>query len=117
MWLFAGRYASLGPTICLIALVTASIAILFAVVAVRLVRRSDLDASVGVSLAVAASAIVSGVLGFGEQVVIPPNSLNRGIALFLAVGGVLVGVAGMMVPNRIRFVRVLILLIAAGVLL
>jgi hypothetical protein len=118
MWLFTGRYRELGPVICLIAFIAASIGSIFLIVAARLVRRHDLRARkfVSVLLAVIAIATVSERLGYGEQVFIPPHSLNRGGALFIAIVGMLLGAVGVILSNRARLLRVFLLLVASGIL-
>jgi hypothetical protein len=72
---------------------------------------------VGMLLTVIAGGLISEGLGSAEQVLIPPNSLNRGIALFAAIAGTLLGSVGVILPNRTRLLRVLLLAVGAGMLL
>jgi hypothetical protein len=123
MWLFTGRYRELGAAICLISFVVASFGSTFLVVAIQLARRPKLSIGkiVGVLLAVISVGFIGEGLGSAEQVFIPPNSLNQGIALFAAIIGTsfgLVGIIlGMVLRNRARLLRLLFLGVAAGMLL
>ena len=118
LWLFTGRYRELGPAICLIAFIAASIGSIFLIVAARLIRRHDLRAGKVISLLLAVIAVttISESLGYGEQVFIPPHSLNRGGALFIAIVGMLLGALGVILSNRARLLRVLLLLVGSGIL-
>ena len=118
MWLFTGRYRELGTTICLISFVAASLGSIFLIVAVRLSQRQKFSTwkIIGVLLTVIAVGFISVGLGSVEQVFIPPNGLNRGIALFAAIAGTLLGSVGVILPNRTRLLRVLLLSVAAGML-
>jgi hypothetical protein len=118
MWLFTGRYRELGTAICLISLVVASLGSIFLVVAARLIRGQKFRTGklIGVLLTAIAVGFISVGLGSAEQVFVPPLSLNRGIALFGAIAGIFLGFVGMILPNRTRLLRVLLLAVAAGVL-
>jgi hypothetical protein len=60
--------------------------------------------------------LISEGLGSAEQVFVPPLSLNRGIALFVAIAGTLLGSVGVILSNRTRLLRVLLFAVAAGTL-
>jgi hypothetical protein len=115
MWLFTGRYAQLGPAICIIALGVAAVGLVFVGVASRLVRRGDVGTwwTAGVILAVTAAAAFDGA--FGEPVFVA-NSLNRGAALILAIVGVLLGAGGAIVSSKRRLLGALLLVAASGIL-
>jgi len=117
MWLFTGRYSHLGPGICLIALAVASISAIFISSAARLVQRRDLKAANVVNLLLAAipAAILGQAEGFGEPVFVS-DGLNGGEALFLAIAGVLLGFGGLILSNKLRLLRVLILIVASAIL-
>ena len=117
MWLFAGRYRNLGPAIFLIALATASIAVVFLVVAFRLARRRVVKVPNLVNLLlIGGPAVVFGeVTGFGEPVFVSGH-LNRGAALFTAILAIVIGIAGVAVSKRMRVLRILLLVMAAGIL-
>ena len=118
MWLFTGRYRELGTAICLISFVAASLGSIFLIVATRLIRGQKFRTGkiIGVLLAAIAVGFISLGVGSAEQVFVPPLSLNRGIALFGAIAGTLLGSVGMILPNRTRLLRVLLLAVAAGIL-
>jgi hypothetical protein len=110
---FTGRYAQFGPVICAIAAGALAIGSIFLVGAVRLIRRSDLVAV----LATAATTVVVGYSSaYGEPVFVGNGGLNRGAALFLAGLGILVGVGGALLMRKLRLIRLLLLVAAAGIL-
>ena len=118
MWFFSGRYRELGTAICLIALVTASVGSIFLIVAARLIRRQNFSSGgiIGAVIALVAVSVISASLGSAEQVFIPPHSLNRGIALLVAIAGTLLGAVGVILSKGTRVLRVLLLVVAAGIL-
>jgi len=119
MWLFTGRHRELGAAICVIAFIAASIGSVFVILAGRLITRQDLSARKVLSFllcAVTISATIGATQGFGEPVFTPPNALNRGSALFIAILGALLGVVGAMLSNKARLLRVLLLVVASGLL-
>jgi hypothetical protein len=107
-----GRYAQYGPAICVIAVGAVSIGVIFLVIAARLVQRSDV-ACVLITATVAAAFSES--QSFGEPI-FTGNSLDRGVALFLAVLGILLGVGGVILSQKLRLLRVLILVAASATL-
>jgi hypothetical protein len=112
MWFFTGRYAQYGPAICVIALGVLSIGVIFLVIAVRLVQRRDV-ACVLITAIVAAAFSES--QAFGEPVFVS-NNLNHGTALFLAIVGILLGIGGVVLLNKLRLLRILILVAASATL-
>jgi hypothetical protein len=112
MWLFTGRYAQYGPAICVIALGVLSIGVIFLVIAVRLVQRRDV-ACVLITAIVAAAFSES--QAFGEPVFVS-NNFNHGTALFLAIVGILLGIGGVVLLNKLRLLRILILVAASATL-
>lgn len=56
-------------------------------------------------------------IGFSEPVFIPGHGLNRGSALALAAAAALAGFGALLLPERVRGQRILILLVASGLLL
>lgn len=112
MWLFTGRYAQYGPAICVVALGVSSVAIIFLVIAARLVRRHDLASVIFTATALAA---ISEYQASGEPVFVS-NRLNRGVALILAIVGVLLGIGGVALPKKLRGLRMLILVAASAII-
>jgi hypothetical protein len=112
MWLFTGRYAQYGPAICVIAFGVVSIGVIFLVIAVRLVQRRDV-ACVLITATVAAAFSESQAVG---EPVFVSNSLNQGTALFLAIVGILLGIGGVVLLNKLRLLRILILVAASAIL-
>ena len=113
MWLFNGRYAQFGPVICAIAVGVLAIGSIFLIGAVRLIRRSDLLAVLVTATAAFAFSYLS---AYGEPVFVGNGCLNRGAAMFLAVLGILLGVGSAILMHRLRLVRLLLLVAAAGIL-
>jgi hypothetical protein len=124
MWLFRGRYAQYGPVICGIALCFASIAAIFTLVAARITYRREGSSGRGgttgkiiAGLLIAAAAMMFGeIIGFGEPVFVPGYGLNAGDALILAVAATLLGIAALVSPKRLRRWRVLLLVLASGMI-
>ena len=114
MWLFTGRYAQYGPTICAIALGVLSIGVIFLVIAVRLVQRRDVACDL---ITATVAAAFSESQAFGEPVFVS-NNLNQGTALFLAIVGILLGIGGVLLLklNKLRLLRMLILVAASAIL-
>ncbi len=65
------------------------------------------------------TATVAAAIGesqaFGEPIFVG-NSLNRGVALVLAILGILLGVGGVILSQKLRLIRVLLLVAATGIL-
>ncbi len=117
MWLFTGRYAHLGTAICLVTFVVASIGIVFITTGVRLVQRPDCKVpnAVNVLLAAIPALLLGHVVGSEEQVFVS-DRLNLGVALFLGVAGSVLGLIGVILPNKFRPLRVLLLFASSAVL-
>ena len=117
MWLFTGRYAHLGAAICLIALVVASVGLVFITTAVRLIQRRDLKVPsiVNVLLVAIPASLFGYAVGCGEPVFVSDH-LNLGMALFVAVAGIVLGLLGVTLSNRLRPLRVLVLFVASGMI-
>jgi hypothetical protein len=117
MWLFTGRYAHLGAAICLIALVVASVCIVFITTAVRPSQRRDLKVSniVNVLLVAIPASLLGYAVGCGEPVFVSDN-LNLGMALFVAVAGIVLGLIAVTLSNKLRPLRVLVLFASAAML-
>src|SRR5437763_15152528 len=80
MWLFTGRYAHLGGAICLIALVVASVGIVFLATAFRVIQKRDLNfPNIVNALLVAIPASLLGyAVGTGEQVFVSAAQFRHG---------------------------------------
>jgi hypothetical protein len=117
MWLFTGRYAHLGTAICVITFVVASVCIAFITTAVRLIQRRDLKVPniVNVFLVTIPASLLGFAVGSGEPVFVSDN-LNLGVALFLAVADIVLGLIGVALSNRLRPLRVLVLSAASAML-
>ena len=113
MWFFTGHYARYGPAICSIALGAVTIAVVFSVSAVRLVRRSDL---IPVIVTATFAMFWSYSSAFAEPVFVGNGTLNLGAALILAVLGLMLGVAGKVLARKLRLTRLLLFVAAAGIL-
>jgi hypothetical protein len=117
MWLFTGRYAQYGPTICAVALVVIFIGVAFMAIAARLALRHEVKSWSFVVLLTLTAAITFGEsVGFGEPIFVPGYGLNLGAALILAISATSIGFTGVVLPRNLRGWRILLLVLAAGML-
>ena len=88
-----------------------------AATAVRLIQRRDLKVPniVNVLLVTIPASLLGFAVGFGEPVFVS-DSLNLGIALFLAVADIVLGMIGVVLSNRLRPLRALVLFAASAML-
>lgn len=113
MWLFTGRCAHFGPAICSIAAGVASVAVVYLLLAARLMQRHDLLA---VLVTAIGAAVFSESEGFAEPV-FASNHLTLGSAMFLALFGILLGLGAVLLSRKLRLLRTLILVAASAILL